>query len=158
MKSTGETMGRAKTFDESLMKAMLGAGIKLPESGEIFFSLRDKDKSKMLPIAQRLKEMGYTLSATTGTANFFTSHGIETHSIKKIFEGRPHCVDRIRSGKVKFVVNTTRGRKAITDGFLIRRACIDLNIPCITKLETAQVFIQALDKFKTKQFDVGGLS
>jgi carbamoyl-phosphate synthase large subunit len=157
MKSTGETMGRAKNFDEALMKAMLGSGVRLPESGEIFFSLRDKDKEPMLPIAKKLLEMGYTLSATTGTARYFSSHGVATVSLKKIFEGRPHCVDRIRTGQVRFVVNTTRGRKAITDGFLIRRACIDLNIPCITKLEAAQAFIRALEKFKTKKFEVSGL-
>jgi len=157
MKSTGETMGRAKSFDEALMKAMLGSGVRLPESGEIFFSLRDKDKEPMLPIAKRLVELGYKISATTGTAHYFSSHGVETISLKKIFEGRPHCVDRIRSGQVRFVVNTSRGRKAITDGFLIRRACIDLNIPCITKLEAAQAFIRALEKFKTKKFDVSGL-
>jgi carbamoyl-phosphate synthase large subunit len=82
---------------------------------------------------------------------------VATVSLKKVFEGRPHCVDRIRTGQVRFVVNTTRGRKAITDGFLIRRACIDLNIPCITKLEAAQAFIRALEKFKTKKFEVSGL-
>jgi len=157
MKSTGETMGRSKTFDEALMKAMIGAGIRLPETGEIFFSLRDKDKHEMLPIARKLLEMGYSISATTGTAHFFMRHGLETISVKKIFEGRPHCVDRIRGGQVKFVVNTTRGRHAITDGFLIRRACIDLNIPCITKLETALAFIQALERFKSKNFEVSEL-
>jgi carbamoyl-phosphate synthase large subunit len=154
MKSTGETMGRASHFDEALMKAMVGAGIRLPEGGEIFFSLKDQDKELMLPIAQRLIELGFCLSATTGTAQYFLNHGVPVTSLKKIFEGRPHCVDRIRSGQVRFVVNTTRGRKAVTDGFMIRRACIDLNIPCITKVETAKVFIQALEKFKTKTIHV----
>lgn len=157
MKSTGETMGRGRDFAEALMKAMLGAGTRLPESGEIFFSLRDKDKTNMLPIARAIKDMGFDVSATTGTAQLFNEQGVETTALKKIFEGRPHCVDRIRSGQVQFVVNTTRGRKAITDGFMIRRACIDLNIPCITKVETAEAFIRALQTFQKKNIEVSPL-
>jgi len=157
MKSTGESMGRAMHFSEALMKAMISSHVKLPHSGEIFFSLRDKDKQEMLDVAKSLIKMGYVLSATTGTAKFFNEHGVTTLALKKVHEGRPHCVDRIRSGEIKFVVNTTRGRKAITDGFLIRRACIELNIPCLTKTETVQAFLMALDSLKSNTFQVAPL-
>lgn len=157
MKSTGETMGRGRTFAEALLKAMLATNMRLPTQGEVFFSLRDKDKELMLPVAKKLLSLGYQLSATTGTAQYLNLNGVETLAVKKVFEGRPHCVDRIRSGKVNMVINTTRGRKAITDGFLIRRACIDFNIPCITKYEAALAVVTALESYQAQNVEVFAL-
>lgn len=144
MKSTGETMGRGVEYSEALMKAFITSSYRLPLSGEVFISLREKDKSLMLPVVQQLKSMGYQLSATSGTAQFIREHGFDCESLRKVHEGRPHCVDRIRQGHVAFVINTTTGRMAIEASFDIRRACTDLNIPCLTESDTAEAFVLAL--------------
>ncbi len=157
MKSTGESMGRGDDYPEALMKGFLSSHIKLPSTGEVFFSLRDKDKQEMLELAKQLRLMGYTISATAGTAQFFNSQGLETLALRKVHEGRPHCVDRIRSGEVSIVVNTTRGKTSIEASFDIRRACIDYGIPCLTESDTAEAFVLALRNSQTSGIKVSPL-
>lgn len=154
MKSTGESMGRGDDFSESLLKAFYSSQLSLPEKGEVFFSLRDKDKEELLPMAKELMDMGYTVSATRGTAQFLESRGVTCKVLKKVHEGRPHCVDRIRSGEVAFVINTTTGRQAIEASFGIRRSCIDYSIPCITESDVAKAFLLALKKKRLGTFSV----
>jgi len=157
MKSTGESMGRGEDYAEALMKALLSSHVQLPQKGEVFFSLRDKDKDSMLLLAQELKQMGYQISATTGTAQYLNENGVETLSLRKVHEGRPHCVDRIRSGEVALVINTTRGRQSIEASFDIRRACIDLGLPCLTESDAAEAFLIALRRSRTGKFGVSNL-
>ena len=158
MKSTGETMGRGSNYAEALMKALISSHIQLPQKGEVFFSLREKDKAQMLEVARELSLMGFYISATLGTAKFFNENGLRALPLKKVHEGRPHCVDRIRSGKIAFVINTTRGRKSIEASFDIRRACIDLGIPCLTETDLADAFLVALRAARQKSFQVSPLS
>jgi len=157
MKSTGESMGRGADYSEALMKAFISSHVKLPSKGEVFFSLREKDKDLLLPIAREIKSMGYQLSATTGTAAYFNGNGLECTSLRKVHEGRPHCVDHIRKGNVSLVINTTTGRKAIEASFDIRRACIDYSIPCITESDASVAFLIALKKRDEGYFDVTSL-
>lgn len=157
MKSTGESMGRGRDYSEALMKAFVSSHIHLPHQGEIFLSLREKDKQPLLPIIKDLHRMGYTLSATGGTQQFLQAQGVDCTLLRKVHEGRPHCVDHIRSGKVQFVINTTSGRRSIEASFDIRRACIDYNIPCITESDAAEAFILALKHSKEKDFEVNAL-
>jgi carbamoyl-phosphate synthase large subunit len=157
MKSTGESMGRGRNYAEALMKGFLTSHIGFPQSGEVFFSLRDKDKTTLIPLAQELAKMGYQLSATAGTAQAFEKVGLSCVILKKVHEGRPHCVDRIRSNQVAFVVNTTTGKRSIEASFDIRRACIDFNIPCLTESDTAEAFIAGLKKSRTGEFEVSAL-
>ncbi|MGE5085012.1 MAG: carbamoyl-phosphate synthase large subunit [Bacillota bacterium] len=157
MKSTGESMGRGKDYSEALAKAFLSSNIRLPKTGQVFFSLRDKDKELMLPIARELQRMGYGVSATTGTAAFFNEKGVNCLSLRKVDEGRPHCVDKIRSGEVAFVVNTTSGRRAIEASFDIRRACTDYNIPCLTESDAAEAFVLALKNTRNESSSVEAL-
>lgn len=157
MKSTGESMGRGSDYGEALMKAMLSSHLRFPEKGEVFFSLREKDKDDMLVIARDLVSMGYTLSATKGTAQYFRDNGLNCVEYKKVHEGRPHCVDKIRSGGVSLVINTTSGRRSIEASFNIRRACIDYSIPCFTESDAAEAFLIALKKAREKAFEVNGL-
>ncbi|AHZ86912.1 Carbamoyl-phosphate synthase large chain [Bdellovibrio bacteriovorus] len=157
MKSTGESMGRGKSYSEALAKAFLSSNIRLPKIGQVFFSLRDKDKEVMLPLARELQRMGYGVSATTGTANFFNEKGVNCLSLRKVDEGRPHCVDKIRSGDVAFVINTTSGRRAIEASFDIRRACTDYNIPCLTESDAAEAFILALKNERNESSSVEAL-
>jgi carbamoyl-phosphate synthase large subunit len=92
--------------------------------------------------------MGFTISATGGTADFIKSKGIECLKVKKVHEGRPHCVDRIRSGDVAIVINTTSGKQSIDASFGIRRSCIDYSIPCLTESDAAEAFLLALENQK----------
>ena len=144
MKSIGEVMGRGGDYPSALLKAFYSTYIQLPQKGEVFFSLRDKDKEELAPIAQQLTDMGWKVSATQGTACFLQKKGIKCLKIKKVREGRPHCVDRIRSGQVALVINTTSGRKSIESSFSIRRSCLDYGIPCITESHLAKALVVAL--------------
>lgn len=157
MKSTGESMGRGLDYSEALMKAFLSSSIRLPEKGEVFLSLRDKDKEVVVALARQLMDMGFTLSATSGTAQFLESLGLNCLSLRKVHEGRPHCVDRIRSGQVAFVINTTTGRRSIEASFDIRRACTDYSIPCLTESDAAEAFVLALKRVRTKSIEVRAL-
>jgi carbamoyl-phosphate synthase large subunit len=154
MKSTGESMGRGRDYPEALLKAIVGCDLQLPTAGEVFLSLREKDKVELLPLIQDIQKMGYTLSATQGTAVFLQENGLECEQVKKVHEGRPHCVDRIRSGQVAFVINTTSGRTSIEASFGIRRSCVDYSIPCITESDAAKAFVLALEKRKQGDFSV----
>ncbi len=154
MKSTGEAMGRGKDYSEALMKAFVSSQMELPVKGEVFFSLREKDKEVLLPVAKSLVEMGYTLSATSGTASFLYENGVDCIPVKKVHEGRPNCVDRIRSGRVDLVINTTSGRESLEASFSIRRSCTDFAVPCVTEDHAAEALAIAIRSQKTGQFDV----
>jgi carbamoyl-phosphate synthase large subunit len=154
MKSTGESMGRGADYGEALWKAFISSQHQLARSGEIFLSLRDKDKNSLLPVILGLQNLGYTFSATLGTAKFLFEKGIDCIPVKKVHEGRPHCVDRIRSGKVVLVINTTSGRQSIDASFHIRRSCTDYAVPCITEDHAAEALLLALKKLHTGQFNV----
>lgn len=154
MKSTGESMGRGGDYAEALLKASIASHINIPPTGEVFLSLRDQDKELMLGLARSLVGMGYRLSATSGTAKFLFNEGIDCVPVKKVHEGRPNCVDRIRSGQVALVVNTTSGRRAVEASFDIRRSCIDFSIPCITESHAAEALLTALKKHRSREFTV----
>ncbi|MCB0350521.1 MAG: carbamoyl-phosphate synthase large subunit [Bdellovibrionales bacterium] len=113
MKSTGESMGRGADYSEALLKALITSQHTLPRSGEVFMSLREKDKDDLLPVARELLSLGYTLTATGGTAQYFNQHNVKCEELRKVHEGRPNCVDRIRSGQVAFVIKTTFLRRSI---------------------------------------------
>lgn len=154
MKSTGESMGRGIDYAEALLKASIASHINIPPTGEVFLSLRDFDKDLLLPLARSLVGMGYRLSATSGTARFLFNEGIDCVPVKKVHEGRPNCVDRIRSGQVALVINTTSGRRAVEASFDIRRSCIDFSIPCITESHAAEALLTALKKHRSREFSV----
>ena len=157
MKSTGETMGRSETYSEALVKAFASSYLNLPATGEVFLSLRDKDKEPMMPLLQSLQKQGYRFSATRGTSEFLQKANFECMTLTKVHEGRPHCVDRIRSGQISFVINTTSGRQSLEASFDIRRACTDYSIPCLTESDAAEAFVLALEKSKTGRIEVSPL-
>jgi carbamoyl-phosphate synthase large subunit len=157
MKSTGESMGRGDSYGEALFKALLSSHLSFPDKGEVLLSWREKDKSDLLPVARELLTLGYTLSATGGTATFLHKHQVNCDTVKKVHEGRPHCVDRIRSGQVAFVINTTSGRKSIEASAGIRRSCVDYSIPCITESDAAHAIMVALRRHRGGEFKVSPL-
>lgn len=157
MKSTGESMGRGRDYAEALLKASISSHLNIPAKGEVFLSLRDKDKEELLPLAQSLVEMGYTLTATGGTAKFLFEAGIDCVPVKKVHEGRPNCVDRVRSGRVALVINTTSGRRSVEASFDIRRSCTDFSIPCITESHAAEALLTAIRMQRSRDFAVSPL-
>lgn len=157
MKSTGESMGRGEDYSEALLKAMFSSQFTMPKSGEVFFSLRDKDKPELLEVAKELSGMGYSITATGGTASYLEENGVPCVVVKKVHEGRPHCVDRIRSGDVAIVFNTTSGRQSIEASFGIRRSCVDFSVPCLTESDAAKAFLLALKKHHSGEFEVNPL-
>ena len=158
MKSIGEVMGRGEDYPTALTKALISSDFHFPNSGEVFLSLRDKDKMLLLSNIQNLVKAGYTLSATQGTADFIRKHGLPCEYVKKVLQGRPHCVDRILSGKVALVFNTTSKNSSIQSSFSIRRSCIDHNIPCLTEAHAIQAFVMALIEKKKNKLSVQHLT
>lgn len=148
MRSTGEVMGWDRNFPRAFLKAQLGAGTKLPESGRVFLSVKDADKSADLAGAARdLIAMGFTLIATRGTASWLKSHGIEAESVSKVYEARPNIVDRLKDGEIALVMNTTEGTQSISDSRDIRAVALHDHIPYFT---TAAASIAAVAAMKSR--------
>jgi len=146
MKSTGEVMGIDYTFDGALAKALLAAGLMLPEKGSILFSIADRDKPEALPIIRQLAALNYKLYATEGTAAMIEAVGLPVKiTSKKLSEGHPNIVDMIQTGEIGGVVNTITGdHTPLRDGFHIRRAATEKRIPCFTNLDTVRAAVAAL--------------
>jgi len=132
---TGEVMGIDYDFGHAYAKSQLGAGVKLPHSGKIFISIKDADKDDILEPTKKLVDAGFSIVATSGTADFLNQHGIEAERINKVKEGRPHCVDAIKSGEICLVFNTTMGAQSVADSYSIRRSVIIYEIAYFTTME-----------------------
>jgi carbamoyl-phosphate synthase large subunit len=124
MKSTGEVMGIDYDFGKAFAKAQQGAGVKLPSSGKIFVSIKDSDKDQILEPVKKLVYAGFSIMATSGTAKFLNENGICAESVNKVKEGRPHCVDAIKSREICMVFNTTLGAQSVADSYSIRRSAL----------------------------------
>jgi len=146
MKSTGEVMGIDYSFEAALVKALLAAGLMLPQEGGVLLSIADKDKTEAQPLAKRLHSLHHDLYATEGTAAMIESMKLPVKMVtKKLSEGHPNVVDLIQDNSVVGVINTiTGGRIPLKDGLNIRRAAAEKRIPCFTSLDTARVAIGAL--------------
>ncbi len=155
MKSTGEVLGVARTFDEALIKAFYGAGVHMIEKGNVMITVKDSDKEEALPIAQGLYDLGWKIFATAGTSEFLNNHGIPTIRTHKIGAGKPDIIDHIISGDINLVINTPS--KVIAhnrDGFKIRRNAVEAGIPCLTSLDTANAFLTCARRVQTTQLSV----
>ncbi len=148
MKSTGEVMGIDDNLGLAIAKAHLAAGGRLPQSGNVFISIRDSDKPAMLPIARSLEEMGYLIYATTGTAAFFKDNGIHCEHVNKISQGRPHILDRVQDGEISWIVNTSLGKRTTEDSYSIRRAALDFHIAYTTTVTGAAAVVTAMQEMK----------
>ncbi len=145
MKSTGEVMGTGRSFAEAHAKAQLAAGIHLPRSGQALLSVRDRDKSGGLKLANILVERGFDLVATDGTARYLAEHGVPCRRVNKVREGRPHIVDMIKNGEIALITNTTEGKKAIRESHSIRGAAVQNKVTYYTTLAAAIATSMALD-------------
>ena len=157
MKSTGEVMGLDHSFERAFAKAQLGAGVVLPQSGTVFLSVRNSDKSGLPSLARRLTEMGFTIVATGGTASRIREAGIAVRVINKVLEGRPHCVDALRSGEIQMVVNTSQGAQSTADSFDIRRTALTQGVPHYTTLAGARAAVHAIGALRAGTLEVAPL-
>ncbi|MEX1031903.1 MAG: carbamoyl-phosphate synthase large subunit [Cellvibrionaceae bacterium] len=144
MKSTGEVMGIGDTFAEAYAKAQEGAGEAIPNHGTAFLSVRDFDKDGIVPVANELSDLGFSLVATRGTAKVITAAGLEVQQVNKVAEGRPHIVDMIKNDEISVVINTTEGRQAIRDSSSIRRSAENHRVYYTTTLAGARAICMAL--------------
>lgn len=148
MKSTGEVLGVSKHFSEAILKAFIASGINVVERGKILVTVNDKDKPEILPIVKKLEKQGYSIFATSGTANYLKEHGVENvESVPKIWEGTDSIPDLIHSGQLSFIINTpTKGKESNRDGFKIRRLAAESKVPCFTAIDTVIGFYDAIAK------------
>jgi carbamoyl-phosphate synthase large subunit len=157
MKSTGEVMGLDSSFERAFLKSQLGAGVKLPEAGTAFISVKDSDKAAAVTLARRLAEMGFKLMATRGTAARLREVGLDCSIVNKVLEGRPHCVDSIKSNAIQLVINTTSGGRSVSDSFDIRRSALTHGVPHYTTMAGARAAVHAIAALKGGTLDVAPL-
>ncbi len=157
MKSTGEVMGLDSSFERAFAKAQLGAGVKLPDAGTVFISVRDGDKAALLAMSRRLIDMGFAILATRGTAGKLRDAGLAAKVVNKVLEGRPHCVDAIRSGEVQLVINTASGAQSVTDSFDIRRSALTMGVPHYTTIAGARAAVHAIAALRAGTLEVAPL-
>jgi len=157
MKSTGEVMGIGSTFGEAFAKSQLGASIELPINGQVFISIKNDDKQKIIPIAQSLYNLGFKICATSGTAKVLNDNKIQTNYIKKVIEGRPNAVDAMLSGEIQLVINTVEGSNSIKDSFSLRQTALLNKIPYYTTLQGANAATLAIKVIKEEVITVKSL-
>ncbi len=144
MKSTGEVMGVGKTFGEAFAKSQRAAGVNLNDSGKVLISIRDADKAKAPDIARMLVDKKYEIVATGGTARFLKESGIPCEVVYKVNEGRPNTVDMIKNDQIQLIINTTEGKKAISDSFTMRREALQHRVTYYTTMAGARAACYAL--------------
>jgi carbamoyl-phosphate synthase large subunit len=143
-RSTGEVMGLDLDFGRAFAKSQLGVGSKVPVEGAVFVSVKDQDKAAMVKPVKRLIDLGFTVVATGGTADFLGKHGIAAQRVNKVLEGRPHIVDLMKDGKVQLVFNTVDGASALTDSFTLRRTALMYKIAYYTTVPGAKASVEGI--------------
>ena len=156
MKSTGEVMGFDDDFGMAIAKSQIAAANSLPTKGLAFLSVKDSHKQEIVGVAQRLTKLGFTLSATKGTAEILIKNGMKCRKINKVSSGKPHIVDVLNSKKIALVINTGGGNSEnrINDALALRRGTLANKIPYCTNMSTAYSFLEAINSLKTKKLKV----
>jgi carbamoyl-phosphate synthase large subunit len=163
MRSTGEVMGIDRTFEAAFAKSQIGAGTRLPipepdgKTLGVFLSVQDADKPLAVPVARRLRELGFRVMASTGTHRYLQAAGVTVEHCNKVREGRPHCVDKIIDGEIQVVINTTQGAEAIKDSFSLRRTALMRGLPYYTTMSGARAAVGAIAKLQAGSMTVCSL-
>jgi carbamoyl-phosphate synthase large subunit len=159
MKSTGEVMGIDVSYGMSFLKSQISAGNALPQSGNVFLSVRDGDKASIIEPAQKLSNLGFTIYSTQGTSTVLREKGVRTHAMFRVSEGRPNVIDMIEEKNVQWIINTpSQGATPKRDETQIRAHAVLRGIPITTTLDGLRAAIQGLETVKTmKQMDVCSL-
>ena len=162
MKSTGECLGIAKTFEEALYKAFLGAGVNLPRHKKVIITVNDADKKDAISIGRRFEALGYEVYATRSTAKVLQENGVDAIRVNKLHQESPTVIDLLLEHKIDIVVDTpTQGRDKSRDGFLIRRISIETGVNCFTSLDTVNALLTSLEsnvKDKLELIDIATVS
>ena len=151
MRSTGEVLGMANSFGLAYFKAQEATQAALPVSGTVLMSIADKDKPKLIEIAEIFTELGFKIKATEGTHKFLSENGISSEPVKKLFEGRPNIIDNILNKEIQLVVNTPIGKQSQTDDSYIRKAAIKYGIPYITTITAALASVKGIAAYKANR-------
>lgn len=156
MKSTGESIGVDENFGMAFYKSQLAAGMDLPKEGKIFISVKEQDKKKIRPIAEKAANLGFELAATSGTAD--AAKGVDIEKIKKVSQGSPNIRDAILNKEIDLIINTSEGKQSAQDGYIIRRLAIELGIPYVTTLSGARAALNAIEAVQNKEITVKSLN
>lgn len=158
MRSTGEVMGWDRSFARAFLKAQMGAGMHLPDSGKVFFSIKDADKTpELVETAQTLIDLGFEIVATRGTAAFLNGENISCDVVNKVYEGRPNVVDMLKDGQISLVMNTTEDTQAVEDSREIRSVALYDKIPYFTTAAASHAAAQAMQARREEDLDVRSL-
>jgi carbamoyl-phosphate synthase large subunit len=157
MRSTGEVIGLDLSFAAAFAKSQLGAGAREPKGGNVFVSVRDADKERVVETIRLLTSLGFHAQATGGTARFLTERGIPTQKINKVSEGRPHIVDAIKNGSIQLVFNTTEGAQALADSRSLRQAALLHKVPYYTTLAGALAAAEGIKAYMSGDLEVRAL-
>ncbi|MCX8060794.1 MAG: carbamoyl-phosphate synthase large chain, partial [Aquificaceae bacterium] len=147
MKSTGEVMGIGECFGLAYYKAQLAAGNRLPTGGKVFISVADRDKPKVVELAEGFLRLGFEVCATLGTYNFLKGKGLEVRHVLKVSEGRPNVVDMIKNQEVNLVINTPTGRRERSDAYHIRRSAVQHRIAYTTTVRGGYAMLEAIRSY-----------
>jgi carbamoyl-phosphate synthase large subunit len=151
MKSTGEVMGIDYDFGLAFYKASISADNELPLKGNIFLSVNMEQKDEVIPIAQKLRDLGLKLYGTEGTVEYLHEAGIEAHLVRKVQEGSPNVIDMMRHGEIRLIINTPTDKQSRQDHYQIMRAAVDFSIPYITTIQAARAAALAIDAIKREK-------
>ena len=155
MKSTGECLGIARTFNEALYKAFLGAGINLPKYKNMIITVRDSEQQEMLPVARRFEQLGYKIYATRGTARMLQENGVHAIRTNKIEQDSPNLMDLILGHKIDLVIDIPeQGVEHAKDGFIIRRNAIETGVNVLTAVDTAEALVTSLENTDIKKLEL----
>jgi carbamoyl-phosphate synthase large subunit len=157
MKSTGEVMGIDSSFELAFAKSQLAAGYALPTQGNVFISVHDFYKERIVPVAQSFADLGFTIFATTGTGAYLNTHGVTVKTVLKVSEGRPNVLDYIKNGEIQLVINTSIGRRPSEDAYHLRQSAIRFNIPYSTTIAASRAMSEAIRALQGKQLQVKAL-
>jgi carbamoyl-phosphate synthase large subunit len=157
MKSTGEVMGIAGEFDIAFAKALIGAGMSLPQGGTAFVSVKDGDKDNIVPAVEKMIELGFRIIATGGTAAHLQARGLPVEVVNKVAQGRPHIVDRLLDGEVDIVFNTTEGWQSLKDSHSIRTTALNKKVPYFTTAPASLAAARAIEAVRGRALEVASL-
>ena len=157
MKSTGEVMGIDSDFATAFAKAQIGAGTVLPKTGTVFVSVKDSDKTVILPGVRKIAGLGFRIIATGGTADFLSEQGLTVEKVNKVAQGRPHIVDRIADGEVDLIFNTTEGWQSLKDSKAIRTSALRGKVPSFTTAAASLAAVDAIEALRARPLEVKSL-
>ena len=157
MRSTGEVMGIDQDFARAFAKSQSAAGSQLPKAGGVLFSLTDRDKQAGAQIAKELSKIGFELFAKGSTAEYLRQQGLEVRTVLKLTEGRPNVADVIKNREVALVINTPSGKRSHSEGFTIRQAALQHNVPIVTTLAAARAALAGIRGIKEGHVTVASL-